>query len=149
MTIARHARDFVHSRTVKEVFPPLLQFLTNLQTLVMDRDRRHTLAATQAIRILTRLCSGVWDLLELLDLHPLESDPIIQVLIDEIHRKVVIGVNTCSWCWTSWGPASLFMTTPEYLTLSEMRETGDSNWRMSAVKSLSSPREMLTKIFFG
>ena len=80
MTIARHARDFVHSRTVKEVFPRLLQFLTNLQSLVSDTDRRNSLSASQGRRTLARLCHGVWDLLELLDLDPLESDPIIQVV---------------------------------------------------------------------
>jgi hypothetical protein len=72
MTIARLARDFVHSRTVKDVFPPLLQFLTNLQILVNDTDRRNTLTTSQARRILGRLCHGVWDLLELLDLQPLQ-----------------------------------------------------------------------------
>jgi len=90
MTIARHSRDFVHSRTVKEVFPPLLQFLTNLQTLVMDRDKRNTLAATQANRILARLCNGVWDLLELLDLSPLESDPIIQLVLDQLGTSLTV-----------------------------------------------------------
>ena len=90
MTIARLARDFVHSRTVKEVFPPLLQFLTNLQVLVADRERRHTLTATQARRILGRLCHGVWDLLELLDLSPLESDPIIQLVLEHLGSNLTV-----------------------------------------------------------
>ena len=90
MTIARLARDFVHSRTVKEVFPPLLQFLTSLQTLVADTERRHTLTATQARRILGRLCHGVWDLLQLLDLSPLESDPIIQLVLDHLGTNLTV-----------------------------------------------------------
>ena len=90
MTIARLARDFVHSRTVKEVFPQLLQFLRNLQILVADPDRRHTLTATQARRILGRLCHGVWDLLQLLDLSPLESDPIIQLVLDHLGTNLTV-----------------------------------------------------------
>ena len=90
MTIARVARDFVHSRTVKEVFPPLLQFLTNLQVLVADTERRHTLTATQARRILGRLCHGVWHLLQLLDLSPLESDPIIQLVLEHLGTNLTV-----------------------------------------------------------
>ena len=90
MTIARIARDFVHSRTVKEVFPPLLQFLTNLQVLVADTERRHTLTATQARRILGRLCHGVWHLLQLLDLSPLESDPIIQLVLEHLGTNLTV-----------------------------------------------------------
>ena len=90
MTIARLARDFVHSRTVKEVFPPLLQFLRSLQILLADPERRHTLAATQARRILGRLCHGVWDLLELLDLSPLESDPIIQLVLEHLGTNLTV-----------------------------------------------------------
>jgi len=90
MTIARHARDFVHSRTVKEIFPPLLQFLNNLQSLVTAPDRRNTLAAAQARRILARLCNGIWDLLDLLDLRPLESDPIIQLVLDHLGTSLTV-----------------------------------------------------------
>ncbi len=31
MTMARVSRDFVHSRTVKDVFPGLLKFLTSVK----------------------------------------------------------------------------------------------------------------------
>ena len=54
-----------------------------LQVLVADTERRHTLTVTQARRILGRLCHGVWDLLQLLELSPLESDPIIQLVLEE------------------------------------------------------------------
>ena len=47
-------------------------YYEDLQILVNDTDRRNTLTASQARRILGRLCHGVWDLLELLDLQPLQ-----------------------------------------------------------------------------
>lgn len=90
MVIARHARDFVHKRTVSDVFPPLLKFFQTLQLMVADRDKHNTLAATQSRRILTRLSGGVWDLLELLNLQPLETDPIIQLLLEHLGDKLDI-----------------------------------------------------------
>ena len=85
MTIARVSRDFVHSRTVKDVFPGLLKFLTSVkvtpsslllllsiiiayQTLLGDREQAHSLMAAQSRRVLARLVTGVWSLCELLDL---------------------------------------------------------------------------------
>jgi len=90
MVIARLARDFVHSRTVSDVFPALLQFLTSLQLMVEDRDKQMTMVASQSRRILARLCSGIWSLLELLDLHPLETDPIIQLVLDHLGRSLTV-----------------------------------------------------------
>ena len=90
MVIARVARDFVHSRTVSDVFPALLQFLTSLQVMVEDRDKQMTMVASQSRRILARLCSGIWSLLELLDLHPLETDPIIQLVLDHLGRSLTV-----------------------------------------------------------
>jgi len=95
MVIARHARDFVHKRTVSDVFPPLLKFFQTLQLMVADRDKHNTLAATQSRRILTRLSGGVWDLLELLNLQPLETDPIIQLLLEHLGDKLDIETEDC------------------------------------------------------
>jgi len=97
MVIARHARDFVHKRTVSDVFPPLLKFFQTLQLMVADRDKHNTLAAVQSRRILARLSAGVWDLLQLLDLQPLETDPIIQLLLEHLGDKLgVEGEDSCS-----------------------------------------------------
>ena len=52
--------------------------------MVSDRALQSTLAATQSRRILARLQEGVWHLLHLLDLPPLETDPLIQLLIDHL-----------------------------------------------------------------
>ena len=57
--------------------------------MVADRDRQATLAATQSRRILARLQAGVWDLLELLDLGPLETDPLIQVTDPDRPRQTL------------------------------------------------------------
>jgi len=88
MVIARYSRDFVHRRTVTDVFPPLLKFFQTLQVMVNDRERHNTLAATQSRRILARLTIGVWDLLDLLDLQPLESDPLLQLILDHLGDKL-------------------------------------------------------------
>jgi len=93
MVIAKHARDFVHKRTVSDVFPPLLKFFQTLQLMVADRDKHNTLAATQSRRILTRLSAGVWDLLELLNLQPLETDPIIQLLLEHLGDKLDVEIE--------------------------------------------------------
>jgi len=91
VVIAAHARDFVHKRTVTDVFPPLLNFFQTLQVMVGDRDRQATLAATQSRRILTRLVSGLWNFLDLLDLGPLESDPLVELLLDHLGDKLGSG----------------------------------------------------------
>jgi len=97
MVIAKHARDFVHKRTVTDVFPPLLKFFQTLQLMVADRDKHNTMAATQSRRILARLSAGVWDLLEMLDLQPLETDPIIELLLEHLGDKLdVAGEETSS-----------------------------------------------------
>ena len=46
------------------------------------------LAATQSRRILARLQAGIWDLLELLDLGPLETDPLIQLVVEYLGDKL-------------------------------------------------------------
>ena len=46
------------------------------------------LAATQSRRILARLQAGLWDLLELLDLGPLETDPLIQLVVEYLGDKL-------------------------------------------------------------
>ena len=56
--------------------------------MVSDREKHNTLAATQSRRILSRLSAGVWNLLELLNLQPLETDPIIQLLLEHLGDKL-------------------------------------------------------------
>ena len=56
--------------------------------MVSDRDRQATRAAAQSRRILARLEAGVWDLLHLLDLGPLETDPIIQLLVEHMGGRL-------------------------------------------------------------
>ena len=93
MVVARVARDFVHSRTVTDVFPGLMRFLTRLQEAVAGGAA--TQVAAQSRRVLARLCCGVWDLLELLDLAPLETDPIIELLLDHLGTSLtVLGGDT-------------------------------------------------------
>lgn len=88
VVMANCARDFIRRRTLTDVLPPLLTFFKTLQVMVTDRDKQATLAATQSRRILNRLETGVWDLLHLLDLGPLDTDPIIQLLVDHLGGKL-------------------------------------------------------------
>merc|ERR1712107_490455 len=64
VVMANCARDFIRKRTLIDVLPPLLTFFKTLQVMVADRDKQSTLAATQSRRILSRLETGVWDLLK-------------------------------------------------------------------------------------
>merc|ERR1719480_330163 len=53
MTIARVSRDFVHSRTIRDVFPGLLRFLTSVKAMLDDKAQAHSLMAAQSRRVLT------------------------------------------------------------------------------------------------
>ena len=56
--------------------------------MVSERENHQSLAATQSRRILSRLSAGVWDLLVLLDLQPLETDPLINLLLEYLGDKL-------------------------------------------------------------
>jgi len=90
MTIARVSRDFVHSRTVKDVFPGLLKFLTSVKAMLDDKEQSHSLMASQSRRVLARLVTGVWSLCELLDLSPLETEPWIQLVLDTTGPELIV-----------------------------------------------------------
>ena len=68
------------------IFHPSFPYF--VQIMVADRDRHNTLAANQSRRILARLSAGIWDLLELLNLQPLETDPIIQLMLEHLGDKL-------------------------------------------------------------
>jgi len=97
MVVARAARDFIRKRTVTDVLPPLLGFFKTLQVMVGERALQATLAATQARRILGRLEEGVWALLHLLDLPPVETDAVIQLVVDHLgHRLEASSTHSSS-----------------------------------------------------
>jgi len=95
--IGEHARDFVHKRTVTDVLPPLLTFFKSLEIMVKERHKQKTLAANQSRRILAEMVSGLWDLLVLLELEPLETDPLIDLLVNHIKDKEGGGGDTTSF----------------------------------------------------
>ena len=103
MTIARVARDFVHKRTVTDVFPALMNFITSLQVMVGDRSKQNTMAATQSRRMLGSLSAGVWSLLELLDLDPLHTDQVISVVLEQLGSRLLV-TNTDSGPLRVTGP---------------------------------------------
>ena len=103
MTIARVARDFVHKRTVTDVFPALMNFIRSLQVMVGDRSKQNTMAATQSRRMLGSLSAGVWSLLELLDLDPLHTDQVISVVLEQLGSSLLV-TNTDSGPLRVTGP---------------------------------------------
>jgi len=84
LVIGQHARDFVHKRVVTDVVPAIVKFFATLDILVKDRERSITLAARESHRILEKMITGLWDLLALLDLSPLETDPLIHMIVQNL-----------------------------------------------------------------
>eukprot|EP00088_Acartia_fossae_P071095 TRINITY_DN9691_c0_g1_i3.p1 TRINITY_DN9691_c0_g1~~TRINITY_DN9691_c0_g1_i3.p1 ORF type:complete len:548 (+),score=83.61 TRINITY_DN9691_c0_g1_i3:173-1816(+) len=81
MVLGKHARDFIHVRVVKEIMPNLVKFFQTLELVVKDKDMARTLSARESKRILEKMINGLWDLLALLDLSPIESDQLIQIIV--------------------------------------------------------------------
>jgi len=79
--ICEHSRDFVHKRVVSDVLPSIVKFFKTLDLLNKDTERQKTLAARQSERILNKLICGLWDILYLLNLSPLESDALIEMIV--------------------------------------------------------------------
>ena len=82
MVFGRCARDFIHKRAVTDVFPWIARYVVRLQALVADRQAHQTLMARQARSLLADMAKGTWDLMELLDLDVLDSDAIIEQVLD-------------------------------------------------------------------
>ena len=45
-------------------------------------------------RILSKLVDGIWDFLDLLDLQPLEADPVIELLVQHMGNKLTTTGTT-------------------------------------------------------
>merc|ERR1719431_1515948 len=100
--------DFIRRRTVTDVLPPLLDFFKTLQVMVGERALQATLAATQARRVLARLEEGVWALLTLLHLPPLETDAVIQLVVDHLGHRLEASCSTPSTSSSSTQATSSF-----------------------------------------
>ena len=50
--------------------------------MVADREMHQTLLARQSRLLLSEMMVGLWDLMELLDLNELESDVIVEQMLD-------------------------------------------------------------------
>ena len=82
MVFGRCARDFIHKRAVTDVFPWIARYVVRLQALLADRQAHQTLMARQARSLLADMAKGTWDLMELLDLDVLDSDAVIEQVLD-------------------------------------------------------------------
>lgn len=83
-TLAMCAGDFIRKRTVKDVFPAVMSYITRLQIITKDSRKEHTLAARQARKLLANIVHGLWNFMKLLDLNELEVDAILEQLIEFI-----------------------------------------------------------------
>ena len=79
---ARCAKDFIHRRTLTDVFPPIMDYLKKLTIMVKDREMHQTLIARQSRLLLREILEGLWEFMKLLDLTELDVDPIIEQMIE-------------------------------------------------------------------
>ena len=78
---ARCAKDFIHRRTLTDVFPPIIKYLKKLRLMVKDREMHQTMIARQSRLLLRQITEGLWEFMALLDLTELDIDPIIDQMI--------------------------------------------------------------------
>ena len=82
MVFGQTAKDFIHKRALTDVFPSLSIYIRRLQAMVSDRAMHQSLMARQARSLLQKMVGGMWDLMALLSLDVLESDAIIEQMLD-------------------------------------------------------------------
>lgn len=79
---ASSAKDFIHRRTLTDVFPSIVKYLQKLKAMVSDRRFHQTMISRQSRHLLTEMTIGLWDFMALLELNEVEVDPIIDNAID-------------------------------------------------------------------
>ena len=84
---AKCAKDFIHKRTLTDVFPPIMNYLKKLTIMAKDREMHQTLIARQSRLLLRKMVDGLWEFMDLLELGELESDPIIDQMIDFVNSS--------------------------------------------------------------
>ena len=90
---ARCAKDFIHRRTLTDVFPPILNYLKKLTTMTKDRELQQTLIARQSRLLVKEIVEGLWEFMALLDLTELDIDPIIDQMIDFVDSSSDTSVS--------------------------------------------------------
>ena len=88
------AKDFIHRRTLTDVFPPIMKYLKKLTLMAKDREMHQTLIARQSRMLLRKMVEGLWEFMALLELGELESDPIIDQMISFVDSSSELEV-TC------------------------------------------------------
>ena len=90
---AECAKDFIHKRTLTDVFPPIMNYLKKLTIMAKDREMHQTLIARQSRLLLRKMVDGLWEFMDLLELGELESDPIIDQMIDFVNSSSELQVT--------------------------------------------------------
>ena len=90
---AKCAKDFIHKRTLTDVFPPIMNYLKKLTIMAKDREMHQTLIARQSRLLLRKMVDGLWEFMDLLELGELESDPIIDQMIDFVNSSSELQVT--------------------------------------------------------
>ena len=90
---AECAKEFIHKRTLTDVFPPIMNYLKKLTIMAKDREMHQTLIARQSRLLLRKMVDGLWEFMDLLELGELESDPIIDQMIDFVNSSSELQVT--------------------------------------------------------
>ena len=87
------AKEFIHRSTVTYVIPPTMSYLRKLALMTKDCEMHQTLIARQSRTLLRKMIDGLWEFMTLLELGELESDPIIDQMIDFIESSKELQVT--------------------------------------------------------
>ena len=91
---ARCAKEFIHRRTLTDVFPPIVSYLDKLNHMVKDREMHQTMIARQSRSLYRQMIEGLWEFMALLELSELDVDPIIDQMINFVdHSKTSKNEN--------------------------------------------------------
>ena len=90
---AIYAKEFIHRRTLTDVIPPIMSYLKKLTLMAKDREMHQTLIARQSRTLLRKMIDGLWEFMTLLELGELESDPIIDQMIDFVESSKELQIT--------------------------------------------------------
>ena len=70
-----------------------MNYLKKLTIMAKDREMHQTLIARQSRLLLRKMVDGLWEFMDLLELGELESDPIIDQMIDFVNSSSELQVT--------------------------------------------------------
>ena len=82
---AKCAKDFIHRRTLTDIFPPIINYLKKLDLMAKDREMHQTMIARQSRSLLQEITEGLWEFMAQLDLTELDIDPVVEQMINFVN----------------------------------------------------------------